>query len=170
MGVAWGSGPSSLHPKLLSPASAPTPLSHPCGTDGPEPLMGPRPAPNLRGSASDRPSQVGPQSPSLRTMARVERSLRSLPASSVAFSVRWARPSAASFPRPPSIVQTGGDGAGCWGLGQCAFIDASDGWLGSGVPALTRQRRRSVVSQHRRWQEGKAGWGHPGYGTAPLVA
>lgn len=63
----------------------------------------PRPASNLRGSALGRPSLVSPQ-PQPEGIAQVERSRRPLPASPVAFSVRWARPSAASFPSPPSIV------------------------------------------------------------------
>ena len=52
-------------------------------------------------------------------------------------------------------MATGGNQAGCWGLEQSAFIDASDAWPGSGTQALTL-----VVSQHRRQKE-EAGWGHP---------
>lgn len=32
---------------------------------------------------------------------------------------------------------TGGDEAECRGLDQCAFIDASDAWLGPEAPTLT---------------------------------
>lgn len=80
------------------------PYLHPNGADHPWFPVGPKPAPILLGSAFHWPSQVCPESPSGKEQCKGKGAPGSLPASSVAFSVRWARPSAASFPRPPSIV------------------------------------------------------------------
>lgn len=97
-------GPSWLYPKQPSSASAPSPHPILMGLIAQGSPWGQGLPPNCGDQLRKGPGKWVP-SPQPEP--------RSLPASSVAFSVRWAKPSAASLPRPPSMAQDREDQGGC---------------------------------------------------------